>query len=66
MLAIADQVTVNGRDAVVMTPLGRQHRWVPMKEVLRFWESLGGDPEWAEELERQRDVDLVQDPWERQ
>ncbi len=29
-------VTVNGRDAVVMTPLSRQHRWVPTKEALCF------------------------------
>jgi prevent-host-death family protein len=58
-------VTVNGRDAVVMTPLQGRHRWVPAEEALLFWESLGGDADWAEELDQQRDADRVQDPWNR-
>jgi prevent-host-death family protein len=58
-------VTVNGRDAVVMSPLQDRHRWVPVKEALLFWESLDADPDWADELEQQRDADLVQDPWDR-
>jgi prevent-host-death family protein len=57
-------VTVNGRDAVVMTALPR-HSWVPAGVALRFWDSLEGDLEWAEQLELQRDADLLQDPWER-
>jgi antitoxin (DNA-binding transcriptional repressor) of toxin-antitoxin stability system len=58
-------VTVNGRDAVVMAPLPGRHRWVPAEEALRFWESLDKDPDWTEELEQQRDADLLQDPWDR-
>lgn len=56
-------VTVNGRDAVMMTPLDDQHRWVPSSEAMKLWESIGGDPEWAKELEQQRDEDQLGDPW---
>lgn len=56
-------VTVNGRDAVIMTPLSGQHQWVPADVALRFWDSLDGDAEWAADLERQRDADVVSDPW---
>jgi prevent-host-death family protein len=58
-------VTVNGRDTVLMSPLGREHRWVPVHEARQFWETLEPDPEWAAEVERQRDADLVSDPWAR-
>jgi prevent-host-death family protein len=58
-------VTVNGRDAVVMTPLPGRHRWVPAAEALLFWESVDKDSGWAKELEQQRDTDLLRDPWDR-
>ncbi len=56
-------VTVNGRDAVVMTQLDGGHRWVTAAQALHYWETLEADPQWAEELERQRAADLVTDPW---
>lgn len=57
-------VTVHGRDAVVMVPLGEQPRWVRSGEARRFWEVLDADIVWARELEQQRASDLVTDPWE--
>ncbi|MGI9032557.1 MAG: type II toxin-antitoxin system Phd/YefM family antitoxin [Acidimicrobiales bacterium] len=59
-------VTVNGRDAVLMSPLTGQHRWTPAGEALCYWEELGPDPAWAAEVEKQREVDLVVDPWAQQ
>lgn len=58
-------VTVNGRDAVVMAPLGEQPRWIRSEEARRFWEALDADAVWAGELERQRESDLVTDLWEK-
>lgn len=57
-------VTVNGRDAVVMSPLA-SHRWVSAKVALRYWDTLDADPDWAAELREQRAADLISDPWER-
>lgn len=58
-------VTVSGRDAVMMIPL-THHRWVPAGEAARLWETLGGDAEWAEELERERDAEVLSEPWRQQ
>lgn len=56
-------VTVNGREAVLISPLGDQHRWVPAQQALRYWDTLGPDPDWASELQEQRDSDLI--TWDR-
>ena len=58
-------VTVNGRDAVLMSPLRGGHRWTPASEARRLWDESRPNPEWAEEVERQRDTDLISDPWHR-
>ena len=57
-------VTVNGRDAVLMTPLRARQRWIPASEARRYWEESQPDPAWAEEVDRRRDADQVVDPWQ--
>lgn len=57
-------VTVNGRDAVLMTPLPGRHRWIPASEARHFWEESRPNAEWAEEVDRRRDADLISDPWQ--
>lgn len=56
-------VTVNGRDAVLMTPLRGRHRWVPASEARRFWEESQPNAEWADEVDSRRATDLIADPW---
>lgn len=57
-------VTVNGRDAVLMTPLTGTHRWVPAARARDFWEGLPADPDLASEIDERRNADRLRDPWE--
>ena len=59
-------ITVNGRDAVIMTPLSVEHRWVPAAEAARAWDAMNvePDPGWAAEVDAARDRDgRIDDPW---
>ncbi len=62
-------ITVNGRDAVLMTPLSTEHRWVPAAEAARIWDAMNvePDPGWIAEIDAARDHDgRIDDPWDGQ